>query len=65
MIETIRAYLQGKKTYLIAAIAVLSALLAFASGTADLFETVNTILIALGLGSLRSGVTTEVEKTGE
>lgn len=48
--------LQGYKTYIIAAIAVLSAILAYKTGQADLFETINAVLLALGLGTLRAGV---------
>lgn len=62
LIETIRAALQGKKTYIIAVLAIFSALLAFANGTASIFEVVNAILVATGLGTLRAGVTTEAGK---
>lgn len=56
MLETVRALLRGRKTYLVAAIAILSALLSWASGDASLFDAADTILLALGIGSLRAGV---------
>lgn len=59
--ESIRTLLQGKKTYLVAALLILTALLGFIDG-ASLADTIDQILIALGLGSLRAGVTTEAAK---
>lgn len=57
--DAIRKALQGYKTYIIAAIAVFSALLAFTNGDASLFEAINAVLLALGLGTLRAGVKTD------
>lgn len=56
MLETVRARLRGRKTYLVAAIAILSALLSWVNGDASLFDAVDTILLALGIGSLRAGM---------
>ena len=56
MFEKLREALQGYKTYIIAVIAVFSAILAFTNGQASFFEAVNAILLATGLGTLRSGV---------
>lgn len=60
----IREKLQGYKTYIIAAIAVLAAVLAWLNGDAGLFEALDTIMIALGLGTLRAGVKTDTGTGG-
>ncbi len=49
--------LDGKKTYIIAAvIAVLNLLVAFGVLPHEVIETIDYILVALGLGTLRSGI---------
>ena len=63
--ERLRLALQGKKTYLVAALLVLSAILEWVSGGGGfvaMFEMVDKVLLALGLGTLRAGVTTEAIK---
>lgn len=60
--EKFRTFLEGKKTYLTAAIALLIAVLGFATGETSLIDTLDMVLIALGLGSLRAGVTTEAKR---
>lgn len=62
LIEQFRAFLAGAKTYITAAAAVLTALAAFAVGEIDLVGLVTAVFAALGLASLRAGVTTEVKK---
>ena len=49
--------LSGKKTYLIATIGVLGAVVAFLEGTVDISGMVTAILVALGFASLRSAAT--------
>lgn len=57
--ETIRAALEGKKTYIVAAILIATAVLAWVNGEASLFESAEAILVALGLGFVRAGVKTD------
>ncbi len=47
--------LQGKKTYILAALIVVQSALAFVGGDVTLMEAVNQILMGLGLGTLRLG----------
>lgn len=61
MIEKFRTTLQGAKTYLTAAAAVLTALAGFAVGEIDLVGLVTAVFGALGLASLRAGITTEAK----
>tara|TARA_R100001086_G_scaffold180400_1_gene100161 strand:- start:1406 stop:1591 length:186 start_codon:yes stop_codon:yes gene_type:complete len=60
--ERIRIALQGYKTYMVAIIAVLTAILAWLTGEASLFEAIEAVLFATGLGTLRAGVATEAAK---
>lgn len=53
-------YLRGKRTYLVSTILVLTAILSWIDGDATKFETVQNILIALGLSSLRAGVANDM-----
>lgn len=55
--EKVQTFLQGKKTYLVAAGLIVAALLQFAD-TGAIFELVNHLGIALGLGTLRHGIAT-------
>lgn len=57
MITKIREWLKGKKTYLVAAIAVLSVIVAFANGEVSIVVLIETILAALGLTSIRAAIT--------
>lgn len=57
-----RNWLSGKRTYLTAAIAVLSAVAAWSSGQIDAAALVATILGALTVSFQRSAITTEVAK---
>lgn len=59
--ETFRNFLSGYKTYLTAAAAVLTALAGFAIGEIDLVGLVTAVFGALGLASLRAGITTEAK----
>jgi len=45
---------KGYRTYAMAAVVVMSALAAYATGDADLVHTIQTIAAALGLGALRA-----------
>lgn len=49
-------WLRGKKTYLIALIAILGAILAYASDNMSLKEMIEAILAALGISGLRAGI---------
>ena len=60
--ESFRTFLAGYKTYLTAAAGVLTALAAFAVGEIDIVGLVTAVFAALGLASLRAGVTTEAKK---
>ena len=62
LIEQFRTFLAGAKTYLTSIAAVLTALAAFAVGEVDIVGLVTAIFAALGLASLRAGVTTEAKK---
>jgi len=49
-------WLQGKKTYIVAAAGILTAIAAYASGTLDATQTIEACFAALGLSGLRAGV---------
>lgn len=50
--------LEGKKTYIIAVVvALLNLAVAFEWVTPEYIEQINIVLVALGLGTLRAGVT--------
>jgi hypothetical protein len=55
-IEDLRTQLRGKKTYLLVAIAVLTALVGWADGQQSLFQAVQAVLVALGAGAARAGL---------
>lgn len=57
MIEKIRLWLQGKKTYLIAIAAILTALIAFANGALSILGLGEAILAAFGLSAIRAAIT--------
>lgn len=48
--------LQGKKSYIIAAAIILTALGAFLNGDVTLVQAIETVLAGLGLASLRAGI---------
>lgn len=48
--------LAGKKTYIVAAVAVITALGAFLTGDATLAEALNQALLGAGLATLRIGI---------
>ena len=51
------SWLDGKKTYIVVVIgAVLNVAVAFGWITPDNLEAINAVLVALGLGALRAGV---------
>ncbi|MEM6266187.1 MAG: hypothetical protein AAF707_01585 [Pseudomonadota bacterium] len=60
--EKFRTSFEGQKTYLTAMLALLIAVLGLATGETSLIDTLDMVLIALGLGSLRAGVTTEAKR---
>jgi hypothetical protein len=49
-------WLKGKKTYIVAAALVLTALSGFVTGDVTLAQAVDQVLIGLGIGTLRAGV---------
>ena len=49
-------FLKGKKTYVIMAIGVLTAVGAYLTGDLTLIQAIQAVLGALGLGALRGGV---------
>lgn len=53
-------FLQGYKTYIIAAAAVLAAVASFATGELTLVEAVQSALLGVGLGTLRAGVKSDI-----
>lgn len=55
-------WLEGKKTYLVCAITVLSALLAFLNHQIDGFQLGEAVLAAIGGATIRHGVTTTAQK---
>ena len=59
MIEKIREALMGKKTYLIAAAAIIASLIAFSEG-ADVSTTVQQIITAILAVTIRAGITKNV-----
>lgn len=60
--EAFRNFLAGYKSYLTAAAAVLTALVGYAVGELELAGLVTAIFAAVGLASLRAGVTTEANR---
>jgi hypothetical protein len=63
--NSVQTWLSGKKTYLVAAGAVIAALTAYANGVTDSWQTVMAIGAAIVAATLRHGVTTEVKKAVE
>ena len=55
-------WLKGKKTYFLAALAVIYAIAGFYTGHLDSTTAISTIWAALGAAGLRNGLTTELEK---
>ena len=57
MINKVLDFLAGKKTYIVVIVgAVLNVAVAFGWVTPDNLEAINAVLVALGLGALRAGV---------
>jgi VIT1/CCC1 family predicted Fe2+/Mn2+ transporter len=56
------AQLEGKKTYSIVIAGVLGAVAGYLAGELTVAETVTAVLTALGVASLRHGVSTEAKK---
>ena len=55
-------YLKGKKTYVVAAVAVVTAVGAYLTGEADLATMVETCFGAVMAMTIRSGIKTEANK---
>ena len=55
-IQKIEAMLQGKKTYLVVIISILTAVVSYLNGSLDLAGLVTAILASLGLGGIRSAI---------
>lgn len=49
-------FLQGKKTYIVAAIIMLQAALAYLNGEVNGVQALNQVLTGMGLGTLRAGL---------
>lgn len=62
MMQNVGTWLKGKKTYFVAALAILYALLRFYYQEIDLDTLVTLILAALGGATLRHGVKTSKEE---
>jgi len=57
MLGKLISWLSGKKTYIIVLIgAVLNVAVAFGWVTPDNLEQINAVLLALGLGAIRAGI---------
>jgi len=56
MITTIREFLKGYKTYIVAAVSVVTAAVGWADGSLTAFAALQMILAALGVSALRAGV---------
>lgn len=56
-------FLKGKKTYILAAGASLTAIGGYLSGIITLPDLLQSLFIASGFGTLRAGVKTEVQNT--
>jgi hypothetical protein len=56
ILQQIDAALKGKKTYIVMLAGILAAVAAYVTGEATLVQAGQMLLIALGLGGLRSGV---------
>lgn len=54
--DNLRVFLSGKKTYLVAAAGILTALAAYESGAITENELLLAVMNALGLSTLRAGV---------
>lgn len=61
LIEKIKVWLQGKKTYLVSAVAILTALIAFANGALSILGLGEAILAALGLSTIRAAISKVLE----
>jgi hypothetical protein len=55
--QAILDFLNGKKTYLIAISGIILAIVGYASGTLTLPQFIEAVLAALGMSTLRAGVT--------
>lgn len=56
-IAGLRDFLSGKKSYLVSASGVITALIAYANGSLSLMQTIVVILGALGLTTIRAAIT--------
>jgi hypothetical protein len=50
-------FLKGKKTYLVAGILILQAILGYVDGSLNQADFIRQIIEAFGLGALRAGIT--------
>ena len=55
-LEKLKGKLQGKKTYVIALLAMIISVLAWKGGSITLFQTVQTVLIALLFITMKAGI---------
>lgn len=52
----VKSYLQGKKTYIVMSITILSSLLSYLNGDISINDCIQAVLTACGLGTIRAGV---------
>lgn len=63
LIAMMNSKFEGKKTYSVAAITVLSALVSYFAGELTMFQTLQIAIPAVFAATIRNGVTTEATKT--
>jgi len=56
LLQKFQEFVSGYKTYLVAAAAIIAAVSLYSQGQVDAFQLLEAILVALGLGTLRSGM---------
>ncbi len=56
MLTKVKEYLKGKKTYLVAAAAIITAVVGYSDGTLDLIQLIEAVFVAVGFGTLRAGI---------
>lgn len=56
MIDAIRDFLKGKKTYLVCIVGIITAIVGFADGNLSVAQLIEALFIAVGGMTLRAGV---------
>ncbi|MCU1324994.1 MAG: hypothetical protein JWN34_364 [Bryobacterales bacterium] len=60
---TLHGILAGRKTYILAALGILTAACGYLDGDLDAGQALQALLAALTAATIRHGVTTEIQKT--